>query len=65
MSTWLIGAMGLVYAVVAVDQFMKGGVGQGIMFMGYAIGNIGLVIVAKQEAIWWWSAMIRRLKYQT
>jgi hypothetical protein len=47
MSTWLIGAMGLVYAVVAVDQFMKGGVGQGIMFTGYAIGNIGLVIVAK------------------
>jgi len=47
MSTWLIGAMGIVYAIVSIDQFIKGGVGQGIMFMGYAIGNIGLVIVAK------------------
>jgi hypothetical protein len=47
MSSWLIGVIGVVYFAVAVDQFMKGGVGQGIMFMGYAIGNIGLVIVAK------------------
>jgi hypothetical protein len=47
MSTWLIAAMGLVYAIVAIDQFMKGGIGTGIMFMGYAIGNVGLVLVAK------------------
>jgi hypothetical protein len=47
MSSWLIAVIGVVYAAVAVDQFLKGGVGQGIMFMGYAIGNIGLVIVAK------------------
>jgi hypothetical protein len=47
MSSWLIAIIGFVYAAVAVDQFFKGGVGQGIMFMGYAIGNIGLVIVAK------------------
>jgi len=47
MSSWLIGAMGVVYFYVACEQFSKGGIGQGIMFMGYAIGNIGLVIVAK------------------
>jgi len=47
MSTWLIAAMGLVYVIVAIDQFMKGGVGTGIMFIGYAIGNVGLVLVAK------------------
>ena len=47
MSSWLIGVIGVVYAVVAIDQFIKGGVGQGIMFMGYAIGNVGLVIIAK------------------
>ncbi len=47
MSTWLIAAMGLVYFIVAIDQFMKGGVGTGIMFIGYAIGNAGLVLVAK------------------
>jgi hypothetical protein len=47
MSTWLIAAMGAVYFVVALDQFFKGSVGTGIMFVGYAIGNVGLVLVAK------------------
>jgi len=47
MSSWLIGIIGVVYFAVAIDQFMKGGVGQGIMFLGYALGNVGLVIVAK------------------
>ena len=47
MSAWLIGAMGVVYAIVAIEQFSKGGVGQGIMFMGYAIGNVGLLFIAK------------------
>ena len=47
MSTWLIAAMGLVYLVVAIDQFTKGGTGTGIMFLGYAIGNLGLIMVAK------------------
>jgi hypothetical protein len=46
-STWLIAAMGVVYFVVAMDQFYKGGVGTGIMFLGYAMGNVGLVMVAK------------------
>jgi hypothetical protein len=47
MSTWLIAAMGVVYFVVALDQFWKGGIGTGIMFIGYALGNVGLVMVAK------------------
>ena len=47
MSSWLIGVIGVVYFAVAIDQFMKGGVGQGIMFLGYVLGNVGLVIVAK------------------
>jgi len=47
MSTWLIAAMGVVYFIVALDQFWKGGVGTGIMFIGYALGNVGLVMVAK------------------
>ena len=47
MSTWLIAAMGLVYLVVAIDQFIKGGIGTGIMFLGYAIGNVGLVMATK------------------
>ena len=47
MSTWLIAAMGVVYFVVALDQFYKGGIGTGIMFLGYTMGNVGLVMVAK------------------
>jgi hypothetical protein len=39
--------MGVVYFVVACDQFMKGGIGTGIMFLGYSIGNVGLILVAK------------------
>ena len=47
MSAWLIAAMGLVYFYVACEQFYRGSVGTGIMFLGYAIGNVGLVLVAK------------------
>ena len=47
MSTWLIAAMGVVYLIVSIDQFFKGGTGTGIMFLGYAIGNLGLIMVAK------------------
>jgi hypothetical protein len=47
MSTWLVAAMGMVYLVVAIDQFIKGGFGTGIMFLGYAIGNVGLVLQVK------------------
>ena len=47
MSTWLIATMGLVYLYIGIEQFFKGSVGTGIMFVGYAIGNAGLVLVAK------------------
>ena len=47
MSTWLIAAMGVVYLYVAAEQMWKGSLGTAMMFLGYAIGNAGLVIVAK------------------
>ena len=47
MSSWLVALMGVVYFVVACDQFIKGGVGTGIMFLGYALGNVGLVLQVK------------------
>jgi hypothetical protein len=47
MSTWLIAVIGVVYFYVACEQFWKGSPGTGIMFLGYAMGNIGLVMVAK------------------
>jgi hypothetical protein len=42
MSHWLIGATGLAYAVVAVDQFMKGNVNGAGMWAGYAFAQVFL-----------------------
>jgi hypothetical protein len=47
-NSWLIGIIGIVYTVVAVQFFLKGQVGMGISFLGYALGNVGLVIVTLQ-----------------
>ena len=46
MSAWLIGVVGIVYTVVAVDLLMKGSTGLGIAFVGYALGNVGLYMEA-------------------
>jgi hypothetical protein len=46
MSAWLIGSIGLVYAIVAGDLLYNGKIGLGIAFIGYAIGNIGLTFEA-------------------
>ena len=48
MNAYLIGSIGIVYSIVAVQFFMKGQVGMGISFIGYAIGNVGLVMVTLQ-----------------
>lgn len=49
MSAWLIAFIGVVYAVVAADLFMKGNIGLGIAFVGYSLGNVGLYLVAKLQ----------------
>lgn len=46
MSAWLIAIIGVVYAAVAVDLIIKGNIGLGIAFIGYAIGNVGLTMEA-------------------
>lgn len=46
MSAWLIGSIGIVYAIVSVDLLLKGNTGLGIAFIGYAIGNVGLTMEA-------------------
>ena len=47
MSTCLVAAMGLVYFYISMEQFFKGSMGTGIMFLGYAIGNVGLILQVK------------------
>jgi hypothetical protein len=46
MSGWLIIVTGLIYAYIAVEQYVKGNVGMAICYFGYAFGNVGLYMVA-------------------
>jgi len=46
MSAWLIAIVGVVYTAVAVDLLLKGNIGLGIAFIGYALGNVGLYLEA-------------------
>ena len=48
MNAWLIGAIGLVYLFVAAQFIMKGQIGLGVSFLGYALGNVGMVMVTLQ-----------------
>lgn len=47
MSSPLILAVGVVYLVVAIDQFNKGSSGMAIAWFGYALANVGLAMAAK------------------
>lgn len=46
MNTWLMGGIAVVYAVVAINFFRSSEIGFGVSFVGYAIGNIGLILAA-------------------
>jgi hypothetical protein len=48
MNAWLIAIIGIVYLFVAVQFIMKGQVGLGVSFLGYALGNVGMVMVTLQ-----------------
>lgn len=41
-----MGFIAVVYAVVAINFFRTDQTGFGISFLGYAIGNIGLILAA-------------------
>jgi hypothetical protein len=43
----LIAIIGVVYAWVAFDLLRNGNTGLGIAFIGYALGNVGLYLAAK------------------
>jgi hypothetical protein len=46
MSSWLIILTGLIYLYIAAEQSFRGNVGMGICYFGYAVGNIGLYLMA-------------------
>ena len=45
MSPWLIIVTGLIYLTISLEQLTKGQIGLGVMYLGYAIGNVGLYMV--------------------
>jgi hypothetical protein len=47
MSSPLILGVGVVYLVVAVDQYRHGAPGMALAWFGYALANVGLAMVAK------------------
>lgn len=46
MSSWLVSAVTLAYVGVAVDQALKGQPWVGVIWGGYAIANIGMIMGA-------------------
>jgi hypothetical protein len=46
MSAWLIIVTGLIYAYIAFEQGVKGNFGMAICYTGYALGNVGLYLMA-------------------
>jgi hypothetical protein len=47
MSAPLILSVGVVYLLVACDQYAKGSPGMAIAWFGYALANVGLAMAAK------------------
>ncbi len=47
MSSWLIALTGFIYLAVAVDQIHKGNFPMGLVYIGYAIGNVGFYLALK------------------
>jgi hypothetical protein len=47
MSTPLILISTLIYLGVAIDQFFKGSMGPAVMFLGYTIGNVGILFTVR------------------
>lgn len=41
-SHYIVSTVGIGYCVVGIQQFMKGNIGTGIMWVGYAFSQIGL-----------------------
>jgi hypothetical protein len=47
MSHTLIAAIGIAYVCIAVEQGLKQSWGVSVMFIGYAIGQVGVWMQAK------------------
>lgn len=46
MSNWLIGAIGITYAIISVDLYRTGKHDLALMFLGYCIAQWGVLWAA-------------------
>ena len=46
MSSWLIVLTGVIYAYIAGEQLFKGNTELAVTYFGYALGNVGLYMIA-------------------
>ena len=46
MSAWLIALVGVIYFYIAVEQTMKGSPWMGVVYIGYALANVGFYHLA-------------------
>lgn len=44
MSGWLVALVGVIYLAVCVDQYRQGNTGTAVMFFGYALANVGVIM---------------------
>lgn len=45
MSVLLIALTGIAYAGVAIDQSIKGNVPMALVYVGYALANVGMLLL--------------------
>ncbi|HEY8837386.1 MAG TPA: hypothetical protein VIO16_06850 [Dehalococcoidia bacterium] len=46
MSAWLIGLVTFIYLWVTVNEYLAGNTPMAIVYFGYSIANVGLIILA-------------------
>jgi len=47
MSTWLVLVVTFIYGFVATEQYFKGDMSLAVVYLGYTIANLGLIMVVK------------------
>ena len=47
MSTWLVVLVTFIYAYVSIEQYVKGDLSLAIVYLGYTVANLGLIMVVK------------------
>lgn len=47
MSMWLVVLVTFIYAYVSIEQYLKGDLSLAIVYLGYTVANLGLIMVVK------------------